>query len=47
MQSRDFVEALELLAEVHSWSDETIEALPLLYRRKAREYRQLPQPGEE
>lgn len=40
-------EAEELLEEVSSWSEEEIEELPKLYRKKAREYRRLPQGGEE
>jgi len=39
--------AEELLEQVRSWSEEEIEELPFFYKRKAREYRQLPQNGEE
>lgn len=47
IRSRDLAEAVELLAEVQSWSDDAVAALPLFYRQKAREYRRLPQYGEE
>ncbi|SDQ40079.1 hypothetical protein [Natronobacterium texcoconense] len=40
-------EAEQLLREVNEWTEEEIEALPKLYQKKAREYRQLSQPGEE
>lgn len=39
--------AEELLSEVESWSDEELEELPELYRRKAREFRRLANSGEE
>jgi hypothetical protein len=45
--SRDCFEAEELLERVQSWSEEEVEALPGLYREKAREYRRLLQQGEE
>jgi len=41
------VEAKELLQEVQSWSEEELANLPPLYQRKARDYRQLPQSGED
>jgi hypothetical protein len=44
---RDLSEAEELLAEVQSWSEEELEALPKFYREKAREFRQLTNPGEQ
>lgn len=40
-------EAEQLLQEIGSWSEEDIEELPLFYRRKAREFQGLLQPGEE
>jgi hypothetical protein len=45
--SARIMEAEELLEEVESWSEEEIEKLPDLYRRKAREFRGLVQSGEE
>jgi len=45
--SSEVFEAEELLEEVESWSDEEIEELPHLYRKKAREYRRLTQQGEQ
>lgn len=42
----DVVKAEELLKEVRSWPEEEIDDLPLFYRQKAREYRQLPQHRE-
>lgn len=44
---RDLEEAAALLREVSSWSEEEIRELPRFYREKAREYRQLTQPGQE
>lgn len=46
IRSRDLAEAERLLREVQSWTNEEIEELPELYKRKARQYRQLPQSGE-
>jgi len=40
-------EAEELLREVESWSEEEVESLPKLYRKKAREYQSLTQDGQE
>jgi len=40
-------EAEELLEEVGSWSEDEVEELPKLYRKKAREYRRLVRQGEE
>jgi len=40
-------EAEQLLQKVNSWSEEEVGELPLFYKRKAREYRGLLQPGEE
>lgn len=47
MGMHELAEAERLLAEVNSWSEAEIEALPLFYKRKAREYRQLLHHGEE
>lgn len=44
--TREVAEAEELLAEVATWSDEEIAALPKLYREKAYEYRRLANSGE-
>lgn len=40
-------EAEKLLQKVTSWTEGEVEELPLFYKRKAREYRSLLQPGEE
>jgi hypothetical protein len=40
-------EAEQLLRKVSSWSEEEVGELPLFYRRKAKEFRSLLQPGEE
>lgn len=40
-------EAEKLLREVGSWNNDEVEELPLFYKRKAKEYRSLLQPGEE
>ena len=40
-------EAEELLREVESWSEEEVESLPKLYRKKAREYQSLTQDSQE
>jgi len=45
--SRRLAEAEELLKEVRSWSEEEVESLPKLYRRKAKEYQGLLQHGED
>lgn len=45
IRSRELFEAEELLAEVDSWSEADIEALPRLYRKKANAYRTLVNPG--
>jgi hypothetical protein len=45
--SRRIAEAEELLEEIQSWSEEEIEELPKLYRKKAREFQRLPQHGED
>jgi len=36
----------ELLEELESWSEEEVEALPKLYREKAREFRGLTNSGD-
>lgn len=46
IRSRELHEADELLAEVATWSDADIEALPQLYREKAHAYRALVNPGD-
>ena len=46
LRSKHLYEAEELLAEVVSWSDDELEALPQFYREKAREYRRLMNQGE-
>lgn len=43
----ELVEATLLLAELRSWSEEEIEELPKLYREKAREFRELANPGND
>ncbi|WP_185903245.1 hypothetical protein [Halonotius terrestris] len=43
----ELLEAEDLLDEVGSWSDEEIEELPELYQKKAREYRDLLNHGED
>jgi hypothetical protein len=40
-------EAEKLLKEVRSWGEEELEELPLFYREKAREYRDLPNQGQQ
>jgi hypothetical protein len=45
--SGEVFEAEELLEEVESWTEEEVEELPKLYRKKAREYRRLLQSGKE
>jgi len=48
ISASDVFEAEELLEEVRSWSEDEIQELPQLYRRKARKYRsQESQPGQE
>ena len=47
IQSKDLYEAEELLEEVASWSDDEIDALPVLYREKARRYRRLAKSGAD
>lgn len=47
VRSKDLYEAEELLAEVASWSDEEIDALPVLYREKAQRYRRLANAGAD
>jgi len=37
--SRRLYEAEGLLKEIDSWTEEDVEELPKLYRKKAREYR--------
>ena len=46
MDGTEVVEAEKLLMRVGSWSEEDIEELPELYRRKAWEYRRLANRGE-
>jgi len=38
-QASQLQEAEELLEKVRSWTDEEVEELPIVYRKKAREYR--------
>jgi hypothetical protein len=45
--SRKILEAERLLEELDSWTEDEVEELPMLYRRKAREYRSDMQQGEE
>lgn len=40
-------EAQRLLEKIKSWSEEEIKELPKFYREKAREYRELLNPGEQ
>lgn len=47
VSSSEIVEAKELLEEVCSWSEEEIEELPELYRRKVRELRCLTNTGQD
>ena len=46
LRSKHLYEAEELLAEIASWTDDELEALPQFYREKAREYRRLMNQGE-
>lgn len=46
IQSKELYEAKELLADLSSWSDEEIEALPRFYQEKAREYQRLVNSSE-
>ena len=46
IRSRELYEAEELLEDVAAWSDEDLEALPRLYREKAREYQRLANSSE-
>jgi hypothetical protein len=43
---REVFEAEDLLEEVQSWSQEELDALPNLYREKAKRYRQLGNRGD-
>jgi hypothetical protein len=45
--STKLAEAENLLAEVASWTDTELTALPPLYQEKAREYRRLVNGGEK
>lgn len=47
IRSKDLYEAEELLAEVASWSDEEIDALPALYQEQAERYRRLANAGDD
>jgi len=46
VSSEKLAEAENLLDEVDSWSEEEIERLPKLYRKKASEYRRLNHSGD-
>ena len=46
IRSKELYEAEELLAELASWSDGEVAALPQFYRTKAQEYRRLANGGE-
>ena len=46
LRSKHLYEAEELLAEIASWTDDELEALPQFYREKAHEYRRLVNQGE-
>jgi len=41
VRSKDLAEAEELLADVCSWTDGEVDALPQFYQAKAEEYRRL------
>jgi len=43
----EICEAEQLLQQVDSWSEEEVESLPKLYRKKAKEYQGLTQDGQE
>lgn len=47
IHSKELAEAEDLLAEVRSWSEAEIDALPRFYREKAQEYRQLANNGAD
>ena len=47
IHSKDLYEAEELLEEIASWSDEEIDALPVLYREKVQRYRRLANAGAD
>ena len=47
LRSKHLYEAEELLAEIASWTDDELEALPQFYREKAQEYRRLVNQGEQ
>ena len=47
IRSKELAEAEDLLADVYSWSDAEIDALPRFYREKAKEYRQLTNRGAD
>jgi hypothetical protein len=47
IRSKDLAEAEELVAEVCSWTDAEIDALPRFYREKAKEYRGLANGGPD
>ena len=42
----EILEAEELLQELESWSEKEVEELPKLYRKKAREFQGLANPGD-
>lgn len=43
---REVFEAEDLLEEVQSWSEDELDALPRLYRKKAQRYRRLGNRGD-
>lgn len=45
VSTQDLSEVDQLLQEVLSWSDEEVEDLPLFYRQKAKQYRELVNSG--
>jgi len=45
--TRELTEAEKLLEKVQSWSEEEVERLPELYRKKAREYQSLENLGDQ
>ncbi len=45
--SEDLAEVEQLLVKIRSWSDEEVEQLPQLYRKKAEQYRRLTNTGQE
>lgn len=45
--SKDLAEAEELLAEVRSWTEAEVDALPQFYREKAHAYRRQANGGPD